>query len=47
MGTGVESSGVKVTGNRFQAVHWAAKAGQILGYCAIAFGIAVDSQVSW
>ena len=32
----------KVTGNRFQAVHWAAKAGQILGYCAIAFGIAVD-----
>jgi len=23
-------------------VHWAAKAGQILGYCAIAFGIAVD-----
>lgn len=32
----------KVTGNRFQAVHWAAKAGQILGYCAIGFGIAVD-----
>jgi len=25
-----------------EAVHWAAKAGQILGYCAIAFGIAVD-----
>jgi Zn-dependent protease len=32
----------KVTGNRFQAVHWAAAAGQVLGYCAIAFGIAVD-----
>jgi Zn-dependent protease/predicted transcriptional regulator len=32
----------KVTGNRFQAVHWAARAGQILGYSAIALGFAVD-----
>jgi Zn-dependent protease len=32
----------KVTGDRFQAVHWAAKAGQILGYGAIAFGFAID-----
>ncbi len=32
----------QVTGNRFQAVHWAAKAGQILGYSAIALGFAVD-----
>lgn len=32
----------KVTGNRFQAVHWAAKAGQILGWLAIATGLAVD-----
>ncbi|MBD2436262.1 site-2 protease family protein [Nostoc sp. FACHB-110] len=32
----------KVTGDRFQAVHWAAKAGQILGYAAIASGFAVD-----
>ena len=32
----------KVTGDRFQAVHWAAKAGQILGYCAIALGFAID-----
>jgi Zn-dependent protease len=32
----------KITGNRFQAVHWAAKAGQILGYSAIALGFAVD-----
>lgn len=32
----------KITGNRFQAVHWAARAGQILGYSAIAVGIAVD-----
>ena len=32
----------KITGNRFQAVHWAARAGQILGYGAIALGIAVD-----
>ena len=32
----------KVTGNRFQAVRWAARAGQILGYCAIAAGMAVD-----
>lgn len=32
----------KITGNRFQAVHWAARAGQILGYAAIALGFAVD-----
>lgn len=32
----------KITGDRFQAVHWAAKAGQILGYAAIALGFAVD-----
>ncbi len=32
----------KVTGNRFQAVRGAAKAGQILGYSAIALGLAVD-----
>jgi Zn-dependent protease len=32
----------KVTGDRFQAVHWAAKAGQILGYTAIALGFAID-----
>lgn len=32
----------QVTGNRFQAVHWAAKAGQILGYTAIALGFAID-----
>ncbi|OCQ99430.1 Zn-dependent protease [Nostoc sp. MBR 210] len=32
----------KVTGDRFQAVHWAARSGQILGYAAIAFGFAVD-----
>ena len=32
----------KVTGDRFLAVHWAAKAGQILGYCAIALGFAID-----
>ncbi|MBW4627996.1 MAG: site-2 protease family protein [Brasilonema octagenarum HA4186-MV1] len=32
----------KVTGNRFQAVRLAAKAGQILGYGAIALGLAVD-----
>ncbi|MEJ1931035.1 site-2 protease family protein [Nostoc sp. NIES-2111] len=32
----------KITGDRFQAVHWAAKAGQILGYSAIALGFAVD-----
>ncbi|MBH8574841.1 site-2 protease family protein [Nostocaceae cyanobacterium CENA369] len=32
----------KVTGDRFQAVHLAAKAGQILGYGAIALGFAVD-----
>ncbi|MBR8838698.1 MAG: site-2 protease family protein [Stigonema ocellatum SAG 48.90 = DSM 106950] len=32
----------KTTGNRFQAVRLAAKAGQILGYSAIALGLAVD-----
>lgn len=32
----------QVTGNRFQAVHWAARAGQILGYSAIALGFVVD-----
>ena len=32
----------KATGNRFQAVKLAAKAGQILGYTAIALGLAVD-----
>ncbi|MDM9382781.1 site-2 protease family protein [Chlorogloeopsis sp. ULAP01] len=32
----------QATGDRFQAVHLAAKAGQILGYCAIALGLAVD-----
>ncbi|MBW4561125.1 MAG: site-2 protease family protein [Mojavia pulchra JT2-VF2] len=32
----------QVTGNRFQAVHWAAKAGQFLGYSAIALGFAID-----
>jgi Zn-dependent protease len=32
----------KATGNRFQAVRLAAKAGQILGYGAIALGLAVD-----
>ncbi|MBD2362461.1 site-2 protease family protein [Anabaena minutissima FACHB-250] len=32
----------QITGNRFQAVHWAARAGQILGYGAIALGFAVD-----
>lgn len=32
----------QITGNRFQAVHWAAKAGQILGYSAITLGFAVD-----
>lgn len=32
----------KVTGNRFQAVRWAARAGQILGWLAIATGVAVD-----
>jgi len=30
MGTGVESSGVEGYGNRFQAVHWAAAAGQMV-----------------
>jgi len=32
----------QVTGNRFQAVHLAARAGQILGYSAIALGFAID-----
>jgi Zn-dependent protease/CBS domain-containing protein len=32
----------KATGNRFQAVHWAAQAGKILGWFAIAIGMAVD-----
>lgn len=32
----------KVTGDRFQAVHWAARSGQILGYGAIALGFAID-----
>ncbi len=32
----------KATGDRFQAVHLAARTGQILGYCAIAFGLLVD-----
>ena len=32
----------KATGDRFLAVHWAAKAGQILGYGAIALGFVVD-----
>ncbi|MEO0838526.1 MAG: site-2 protease family protein [Cyanobacteria bacterium J06643_5] len=32
----------KVTGNRFKAVRMAARAGQILGYAAIALGFAVD-----
>ncbi|WP_016949194.1 site-2 protease family protein [Anabaena sp. PCC 7108] len=32
----------KITGNRFQAVHLAAKCGQILGYSAIALGFAID-----
>ncbi|MEC4818138.1 MAG: site-2 protease family protein [Scytonema sp. PMC 1069.18] len=32
----------KATGNRFQAVRLAARAGQILGYGAIALGMAVD-----
>ncbi len=32
----------QVTGNRFQAVRWAARAGQTLGWLAIALGLAVD-----
>jgi Zn-dependent protease len=32
----------KATGNRFQAVKLAARSGQILGYAAIALGLAVD-----
>jgi Zn-dependent protease/CBS domain-containing protein len=32
----------KLTGDRFQAVHWAARSGQILGYAAIAAGFVLD-----
>lgn len=32
----------QVTGNRFQAVHWAARAGQILGWLAIVAGFVLD-----
>lgn len=32
----------KATGNRFQAVRWAARTGQILGWSAIAFGFILD-----
>ncbi|WP_353932101.1 site-2 protease family protein [Okeanomitos corallinicola TIOX110] len=32
----------KVTGDRFQAVHWAAQSGKILGYSAIALGFVID-----
>ena len=32
----------KATGNRFTAVHWAARAGVILGWSAIAAGLAID-----
>ncbi|NET73451.1 MAG: site-2 protease family protein [Sphaerospermopsis sp. SIO1G2] len=32
----------KLTGNRFQAVHWAAQSGKILGYSAIALGFVID-----
>ena len=32
----------KATGNRFKAVHWAARAGLILGWSAIAAGLAID-----
>ncbi|MBD2663235.1 peptidase M50 [Richelia sinica FACHB-800] len=32
----------QITGDRFQAVHWAAKAGQILGYSAITMGFVID-----
>ena len=32
----------KATGDRFQAIHLAARTGQILGYCAIALGLLVD-----
>lgn len=32
----------KATGNRFQAVRWAARAGQFLGWLAITAGIALD-----
>lgn len=36
----------QITGDRFQAVHWAARAGQILGYSAIALGFVVDFLTS-
>ncbi len=36
----------QMTGDRFQAVHWAARAGQILGYSAIALGFVVDFLTS-
>lgn len=29
----------KVTGNRFKGIHWAAQAGQVLGWLAVAFGL--------
>ena len=32
----------KITGDRFQAVHWAARSGQILGYTAIVLGFVID-----
>jgi Zn-dependent protease/CBS domain-containing protein len=32
----------KITGDRFKAVHWAARAGQILGYSAIVLGFVID-----
>jgi Zn-dependent protease len=32
----------QATGDRFQAVHWAARSGQILGYGAITLGFAID-----
>ncbi|KST63004.1 site-2 protease family protein [Mastigocoleus testarum] len=32
----------KATGDRFQAIHLAARTGQVLGYCAIALGLLVD-----
>lgn len=32
----------KVTGNRFQAVHWAARTGQVLGWLAIGLGAALE-----
>lgn len=32
----------KATGDRFKAVHWAARGGQVLGWTAIAAGLAID-----